>query len=173
MQKGLAAMLKSLIVGIIILPVSVVLFIPILLLYVSYVFFGDMIVVSQSVFVQVVSVCFFAVGFLLAGVTTWLFFKIGRGTPAPWDPPKKFVIEGPYRYVRNPMIFGVFCILLGEAVLFWSMILFCWVLVFFLANEVYIPLVEEKGLVRRFGKEYIIYTKHVRRWIPRLTPWSN
>jgi len=83
------------------------------------------------------------------------------------------VAEGPYRYLRNPMILGMYFILLGEAVLFWSLSLFFWVVIFFIANAVYIPLVEEKALLRRFGNDYSVYMKNVRRWIPRLTPWKK
>ncbi len=167
------SMIKSLIKGIIILPVTVALFIPMFLLYVNSVFVGEKISISLNVFVLSISFCFFVIGFYLAVVTTFLFFKVGKGTPAPWDPPKNFVVEGPYRYVRNPMILGMYCILLGEAVLFWSLSLFFWVFIFFIANAVYIPSVEEKALLRRFGNDYTVYMNHVRRWIPRLTPWKK
>src|SRR6185295_10780377 len=46
------------------------------------------------------------------------FIRIGKGTLAPWSPPKNFVATGLYRYVRNPMILGVLTILLGDATLF-------------------------------------------------------
>jgi protein-S-isoprenylcysteine O-methyltransferase Ste14 len=66
-----------------------------------------------------------AVGLLLmlAGLslvvkTVRLFAVVGKGTLAPWDPPKNLVVEGPYRYVRNPMITGVLTILLGESAFF-------------------------------------------------------
>src|SRR5208283_5314100 len=58
--------------------------------------------------------------------TNRLFITIGHGTLAPWDPPQKFVVRGVYRYVRNPMITGVFCILLGEALFFGSLPLLGW-----------------------------------------------
>jgi len=67
----------------------------------------------------------------------------------------------------------MYCILLGEAVLFLSLSLFFWVVIFFIANAVHIPLVEEKALLRRFGNNYTVYMKNVRRWIPRLTPWKK
>jgi protein-S-isoprenylcysteine O-methyltransferase Ste14 len=167
------SMVKPLIKNIIILPVTGALFIPILLLYVTSVFVDEKISISLNVFALSVSFCFFVVGFYLGGVTTYLFFKIGKGTPAPWDPPKKFVAEGPYRYVRNPMILGMYFILLGEVFLFWSLSLFFWVVIFFIANAVYIPLIEEKALLRRFGNDYSVYMKNVRRWIPSLTPWKK
>lgn len=56
-----------------------------------------------------------AAGLALFGSTLFLFWTRGRGTLAPWDPPRVFVAKGPYRYVRNPMIGGVIFILLAEA----------------------------------------------------------
>ena len=117
-------------------------------------------------------------GLILAGLilivkTIALFMTAGRGTLAPWDPTQKLVVRGVYRHVRNPMISGVFAVLLGEAVLLGSRPLFRWFLLFVLINVVYIPLSEEPGLRRRFGADYERYTKNVPRWIPRLRPWNE
>src|SRR5215217_7872095 len=59
---------------------------------------------------------------LAAGLALWLwtvrlFVRVGRGTLAPWDPPRRLVVEGPYRHVRNPMITAVLAVLLGQAAL--------------------------------------------------------
>jgi protein-S-isoprenylcysteine O-methyltransferase Ste14 len=83
------------------------------------------------------------------------------------------VVRGVYRHVRNPMISGVLFVLLGEALLTASRPLFGWFLSFALINAIYIPLLEEPGLVHRFGDGYRIYKRHVPRWIPRLTPWDG
>jgi len=56
-----------------------------------------------------------AVGLALFGASVRYFWSRGRGTLAPWDPPRCFVVEGPYRFVRNPMVSGVMIVLLGEA----------------------------------------------------------
>ena len=104
--------------------------------------------------------------------TISLFATIGKGTLAPWDPPKHLVIGGVYRHVRNPMISGVMFVLLGEAILFGSILLFGWFALFVLVNMIYIPLVEESGLARRFGDEYLQYQKNVPRWIPRVKAWD-
>jgi len=100
-----------------------------------------------------------------------LFVTVGKGTLAPWDPTQKLVVAGVYRHVRNPMIGGVFCVLLGEAVLWASLSLLCWFLFFLLLNLIYIPLLEEPRLERRFGQDYLLYKANVRRWIPRWRPW--
>lgn len=113
------------------------------------------------------------VGLTLAVRSALAFARFGEGTPAPWDPPKRFVAYGPYRFVRNPMILGVFFILLGEALLLRSAPLFAWFAFFVFANCLYIPLVEEKSLRRRFGSTCLQYTDHVPRWFPRRTAWHS
>lgn len=111
-------------------------------------------------------------GLTLMFKTISLFATVGQGTLAPWTPTKKLVVRGIYRYVRNPMISGVFCILLGEGLLFSSKSLLIWFAVFVVGNLIYMPLFEEPGLERRFGEDYVQYKKHVPRWIPRMTPWE-
>ena len=105
--------------------------------------------------------------------TCRLFVTAGEGTPAPWDPPQRLVIKGPYRHVRNPMISGVLFLLAAEALIFTSWALAGWLLVFFLANALYLPLSEEKNLKRRFGEQYLTYKANVPRWIPRIRPWRG
>jgi protein-S-isoprenylcysteine O-methyltransferase Ste14 len=100
------------------------------------------------------------------------FATEGEGTLAPWDPPRRLVIRGPYRYVRNPMISGVVFVLFGEALLLLSRPHAMWALIFLGANFVYIPLLEETGLKLRFGDSYREYCRHVPRLIPRLRPWQ-
>lgn len=110
-------------------------------------------------------------GLLLLIRTIALFEGVGGGTLAPWDPTRRLVVRGVYRYVRNPMISGVALILLGGAALLGSIPVLYWSLLFLIANAVYIPTSEEPGLVRRFGDDYLLYKKNVPRWIPRLRPW--
>lgn len=101
------------------------------------------------------------------------FFKIGKGTLAPWDPPKKLVVDGAYRYVRNPMITSVLMIVLGEALIFSSIELFLLFILFLIVNHIYFVYSEEPGLIKRFGNDYIDYKNNVPRWIPRLKPWEQ
>jgi protein-S-isoprenylcysteine O-methyltransferase Ste14 len=114
-----------------------------------------------------------APGVTLMVWTCTLFTRVGEGTPAPWAPPKRLVIHGPYRHVRNPMISGVLTVLLAEALLSGAWPIAGWLLVFFAANALYFPLVEEKGLEARFGAPYLVYKTAVPRWIPRLHPWRE
>ena len=112
------------------------------------------------------------IGFYLCVSTVKHFIKYGEGTPAPWDPPKKLVISGPYRCSRNPMITGALLLLLAEALLFHSWPIAAWMILFFVGNAIYFPFVEEKGLEKRFGDQYLKYKASVPRWIPRLKPWE-
>ena len=112
-------------------------------------------------------------GAALFAVTLVLFVVEGRGTLAPWDPPPHLVVRGPYRHVRNPMISGVVFVLFGEAALLLSPSHLAWALVFLALNLVYIPLLEERGLRRRFGAGYDAYRRNVPPIIPRLTPWRG
>ena len=112
------------------------------------------------------------VGLLLMYKTISLFAGFGDGTLAPWDPPRRLVVRGVYRRVRNPMLSGVFFVLVGEAALLGSPPVLVWFLIAFAANAVYIPLIEEPGLLYRFGDEYLDYKRNVPRWIPRLRPWT-
>ena len=113
------------------------------------------------------------VGLALGAWTATLFLKFGEGTPAPWDPPKRLVVRGPYRHVRNPMITGVLLVLFAETVLLQSWPIAVWMMVFFIGNSIYFPLVEESGLEKRFGNQYREYKNQVPRWIPRLSCWSQ
>jgi protein-S-isoprenylcysteine O-methyltransferase Ste14 len=81
------------------------------------------------------------------------------------------VVRGPYRYVRNPMISGVILFLFGEACLLLSPPHLAWAGAFLALNLIYIPLVEEPQLARRFGESYRDYCRHVPRVIPRFRPW--
>jgi protein-S-isoprenylcysteine O-methyltransferase Ste14 len=114
-----------------------------------------------------------AAGLSLMMATVTMFVRIGRGTPAPWDPPKRLVVHGVYRRLRNPMIGGVMLVLSAEALLLGSPAIALWLVVFVAVNLVYIPLKEEPELERRFGNDYRLYKANVPRWIPRWSAWRE
>ncbi len=116
---------------------------------------------------------FTLIGIFFAIKTVSLFVTVGDGTPAPWAPPKNFVVRGPYCYVRNPMLLSVISILLGEAIFFGSLPVLFWCVTLWVMVTIYIILLEEPGLRKRFGNDYLEYEKNVRRWIPRLAPWKQ
>lgn len=117
---------------------------------------------------------FAAVGLVLMVWSMRLFTqKGGGGTPAPWNPIKNFIVLGPYRHVRNPMLTGVILFLVAEAILFQSIPLALWAAFFFVLNTVYFALSEEPQLEKRFGQAYRDYKREVPRWIPLLTPYDG
>jgi len=115
----------------------------------------------------------FLTGFAFFAWCIGLFARVGKGTLAPWDPTRRLVVTGPYRYVRNPMITGVLTMLVGESVTLGSRALAFWAATFFVINTIYFAILEEPGLELRFGDEYRRYKSSVPRWIPRRTPWEN
>jgi protein-S-isoprenylcysteine O-methyltransferase Ste14 len=114
-----------------------------------------------------------AIGAALFASSLQRFVVEGHGTLAPWDPPRRLVVRGPYRYVRNPMISGVVFLLAAEAALLRSQPHALWALGFLVINMIYIPLLEEPMLAMRFGREFDEYRRHVRRFLPRLRPWHG
>ena len=113
-------------------------------------------------------VALFVAGAALALTTVVFFIFEGRGTPALFDPPKRFVPHGPYRLVRNPMYIGGVSMLLGLGLYLTSVAMALFALVAFLVVHTFVVFAEEPGLRKRFGQEYEDYCHAVPRWIPRL-----
>jgi protein-S-isoprenylcysteine O-methyltransferase Ste14 len=126
-----------------------------------------------QLFAQIAGLGLLVIGLSLFVSSLRRFASDGKGTLAPWDPPRHLVIRGPYRYVRNPMISGVVFVLFGEALVLLSGPHFQWALIFLVINFIYIPLFEEQQLKERFGEAYIEYSRHVPRLVPRLRPWTH
>ena len=120
---------------------------------------------------QAVGLGLLALGLVLFTSSLRRFVTEGQGTLAPWDPPRALVVCGPYRHVRNPMISGVVFVLLGESLVLLSAAHAAWAGIFLVINLVYIPLVEEPQLERRFGAAYRDYCRNVPRILPRPRPW--
>ncbi len=97
------------------------------------------------------TLCFTCVGFFVAR---------GLGTPALFDPPREFVAVGPYRTIRNPMYIGALILLAGYSLRYRSVSML-------LVVHLFVVLIEEPGLERRFGDSYRDYKRTVNRWLPR------
>ena len=95
------------------------------------------------------------------------FVKEGRGTQAPFDPPRSLVTRGLYTRIRNPMYLVYTVVIVGEAMAFRSAWLAVYALFFWGLAHVYVVAVEEKTLRRRFGHRYEEYCRRVGRWLPR------
>ncbi|HXV85454.1 MAG TPA: isoprenylcysteine carboxylmethyltransferase family protein [Gemmatimonadales bacterium] len=95
------------------------------------------------------------------------FALIGKGTPAPFDPPRRLVVRGPYRYVRNPMYLGASLALAGAALVYGTGVLWAYAAAFLGVMHLMVVWYEEPTLRRSFGDEYKEYCRRVRRWLPR------
>ena len=115
---------------------------------------------------------FIGIGAFFIGAVVVLFcvafFVVeGRGTPAPFDPPRRFVASGPYRFVRNPMYLGAFLVLSGFGLYTRSPSVLGLVALAAILAHLFVVFVEEPGLARRFGENYLAYRRATNRWIPR------
>ncbi|HEU4954542.1 MAG TPA: isoprenylcysteine carboxylmethyltransferase family protein [Gemmatimonadales bacterium] len=100
-------------------------------------------------------------------------FVAARGTPAPVAPTEQLVVEGPYRYVRNPMYVAVLTIVLGQTLWHASLWLVLYGGLAWAVMAAFVRLYEEPALRARFGSDYAIYRSAVPAWIPRVRPWPG
>lgn len=114
-------------------------------------------------------------GFAVALRCVWDFGRTGRGTPAPIAPPKRLVIVGFYRYVRNPMYLGFFFGWIGLWVVFGraNPVAIAAAVAVVAGIDLFVLLYEERKLQRLFGPEYEEYCRNVRRWVPRMHAWHK
>ena len=111
------------------------------------------------------------VGTFGAVIALWCiltFALVGKGTPAPFDPPRKLVIRGPYRFVRNPMYTGATIALTGASIYYQSASLLAYAGVFLLICHIFVVMYEEPTLRQTFERDYEEYCGRVKRWWPKL-----
>jgi len=116
---------------------------------------------------QVAGMVTAAVGAALVLWCVTSFIRVGQGTPAPFDPPRRLVVTGPYRIVRNPMYIGAGLALAGATQFYASVELLAYLCLLFLVSHLFIVFYEESTLKRLFGEEYNAYCRAVGRWFPR------
>ena len=96
-----------------------------------------------------------------------LNFLRAKGTPVPFNPPPQLVMTGPYAYVRNPMLTGVFALLFGFGVLLGSAsLLVIFTPLFIFINVWELKAIEEPELLKRLGQDYIEYRKRTPMFFP-------
>lgn len=95
------------------------------------------------------------------------FALVGKGTPAPFDPPRKLVATGPYGWVRNPMYVGAGTALTGAALFYQSAALVAFAAGFLVVTHIFVVFYEEPTLERTFGARYADYRNAVPRWLPK------
>jgi protein-S-isoprenylcysteine O-methyltransferase Ste14 len=101
------------------------------------------------------------------------FIVVGHGTLVPTSPTEHLVVSGLYRFVRNPMYIGVLTAILGQGLLFASRSMIEYFAIVFVGFHLFVCAYEEPTLRRRYPVEYPRYSQHVRRWLPRLSPWTG
>jgi len=154
----------TLIKAMILFPLNVMGVIPLLILW-----FSQKLELYQFKIIPTVSgVILIIVGLYIIWITVSLFTDYGKGTPAPYSPPKILVKIGIYGYVRNPMMIGVWFVLAGETSVFMCLEMLIWFFIFFLGSIFVVTIWEERNLENKFGETYREYKKNVPRWIPQI-----
>ena len=145
---------------IIIGPGSVIVFIPCLVI--SFFSPPDYYKIVQLRYIGIIPVL---IGLVISLWCFYDFISVGKGTPVPTDPPKKLVIIGMYRFVRNPMYIGILFLLFGEAIFFKSFVLLGYTACVYCLFQIFIIGFEEPMLKTKFGKKYEDYCNIVPRWL--------
>ncbi len=155
-------------------PIGMIIFAAFTVLFVLAAILADQLLDLPSILPESaklpVSLPLMTVGVFIAAWSALHFFKV-KGTPVPFNPPPKVVKTGPYRYVRNPMLTGVFLLLfgIGFAVNSISMVIFFTPL-YILVNVWELKNIEEPELIKRLGNEYIAYKSQTPMFIPGFRP---
>ncbi len=105
-------------------------------------------------------------GILVLCCAAW-FVAVGRGTPAPFDAPRTFVAQGPYRWVRNPMYLGALLVLVSFGLWHHSVSMILLAVPAAVLAHLFVVFYEETTLRRRFGLPYVAYLALVNRWVPK------
>ena len=130
--------------------------------------FDPQIGVILPLWARPVGIVFMTAGGILVLTCVAVFIIRGKGTPAVFDPPTKFVATGPYAYVRNPMYIGGFILLIGFGLYHTSISIIILSVMLIGLFHLFVVFVEEPSLERLFGESYMEYKKKINRWIPKL-----
>jgi protein-S-isoprenylcysteine O-methyltransferase Ste14 len=145
------------------------LFIGVVLIYVPAALLSPVGIVRPEA-IRIYQIVGIILGVLGSAIALWCiitFAITGKGTPAPFDAPRKLVVRGPYRYVRNPMYIGAGFALIGAGSFYESLVLLGYAAFLFIASHLFVVWYEEPTLRRTFGPEYETYCRQVRRWWPK------
>ena len=131
--------------------------------------FDENFAVEPPQWTSIIGIMLMSFGGVLALACVGLFVMRGKGTGAPFEPPREFVVAGPYRYVRNPMYIGGWLALIGFGLYEHSLSILLFSLPWLLLVHLFVVFYEEPNLERRFGQSYLNYKNSVRRWRPRMS----
>jgi protein-S-isoprenylcysteine O-methyltransferase Ste14 len=152
----------------IILSILSILIVPLITFFIiPYLFVSNMLAVwpRQIGVLEIIAGILIFIGLALFIWVIYAHAHYGKGTPAPFNPPKKFVASGAYRYSRNPMYVGAITLLIGEALLLKAPWMLLFTACIFLLFLLYVKYEEEPRLIQRYGASYQEYMKRVPRWI--------
>ena len=116
---------------------------------------------------QIAGILLAVAGAIVALWCIFTFATVGRGTPAPFDPPRRLVDRGPYRLIRNPMYLGAGLAMAGAALYYRSVALLVYIGAFLLVTHLFVLAYEEPTLRRTFGADYEAYCARTGRWWPK------
>ncbi len=130
--------------------------------------------IVHSGWILFIETLLFFVGFVFIFWSNGALLAIGKGGPtdgfgvAVSPRTKHLVVLGPYKYTRNPMIFGAVCVYIGIGIHLASVFVVALVVIGTPLFMVYVKSTEEKRLLRDFGEEYLEYKKRVPMFFPKL-----
>lgn len=120
-----------------------------------------------------IGAAWFGLSLLAYMVASYVLTTKGKGPFVEFDPPKELVVDGPYRYVRNPVVCALISTMFGEAIMFSSTGILIMSIVFALLAHIQVTQFEEPLLLQRYGKAYEHFCQHVPRWIPQFTAYQS
>ena len=125
--------------------------------------FPDLFIFQIGFFVSTLSYISIVLGIL---VLYWGWKSLlDKGVDPNFKSVKTFVTEGAFCYSRNPIYIGFTLLYIGISFLlktFVPFLLFPFIIVYI---NILVINKEEEYLLKKFGKQYNIYKKNVRRWI--------
>jgi protein-S-isoprenylcysteine O-methyltransferase Ste14 len=153
-------------------PLGALFYASVIFVFILIALLVDKLIGVNDIFPKQISIIlasfFFVVAFILIGWSVLVFLK-AKGTPVPANPPPRLVTTGPYAYVRNPMLTGVFSLLFGIGIYLESVsLLVIFTPLFILANVWELKAIEELELIKRLGQGYLKYRESTPMFFPRL-----
>ncbi|HKW33215.1 MAG TPA: isoprenylcysteine carboxylmethyltransferase family protein [Candidatus Acidoferrum sp.] len=119
---------------------------------------------ADGFIVRAAGITLILAGFWLNGYA-WKLFKRTGQHPAPWKPSPELVLQGPYRFTRNPMYLGMTCIQVGLGLALNNLWISLLAALSLLAVHFVAVVPEEKYLAEKFGESYTGYVIKVRRYL--------
>lgn len=124
--------------------------------------------ITSSELIKILSYILFVLSSILGLYSAYFLVKYGDGTPLPADQTKKLVVNGPYKYIRNPMAVAGMGQGLSISLYFGSIHILAYTIIGGLLWHIVVRPIEERNMLKRFGENYQTYRKNVKLWIPKL-----